>query len=63
MKQCELDTAIRRAFNIFDNWLETTGIVPKHSGYYCELQGIIKDAVKCGVQQALEVYEKLECEE
>lgn len=63
MKQGELDNARRRALNLFDNWNNTTGFVEEHTGYYYELQGLIEDAVRCGVQAALGVHESLECEE
>ena len=62
MKQGELDNAKRRALNIFDAWNDITGLVPKHIGYYYELQGVVEDAVECGAQAALGVYECLECE-
>lgn len=62
MKAGELKDAERRALNILDNWLETTGVVGKGSGYYYELQGVIEDAVKCGAQAASGVHEKLDSE-
>lgn len=62
MKKGELDSAIRRALNIFDKWNDCVGLVQKHTGYYYELQGVIEDAVHCGAQQALKVYKKLDGE-
>lgn len=62
MTKGELDSAIRRAHNIFDHWVEVTGFVDKHTGYYYELLSIIEDAVHCGAQGALKINEKLESE-
>lgn len=62
MTKGELDSAIRRALNIFDKWNDVTGFVPKHTGYYYELQSVIEDAVHCGAQQALGIDEKLDSE-
>jgi len=62
MKQGKVDNAVRRALNIFDNWNDTTGFILPHTGYYYELQSVIEDAVHCGIQQALEINEKLESE-
>ena len=53
MKRGEVDDAIRRALNIFDEWNEVTGFVQPGTGYYYELQGIIEDAVHVGIQSAL----------
>jgi hypothetical protein len=50
----EIDYAIRRALNKFDEWNDSTGYVPKFCGYYYELQSIIEDAVHCGFQRALD---------
>lgn len=58
----EVDYAIRRALNIFDNWNNCTGFVPKFTGYYYELQSVIEDAVHCGFQQALGDEKKLDSE-
>lgn len=57
-----VESANRRALNIFDKWNNITGFVPKHTGYYYEIQGIIEDAVHCGVQELLGVYKKLDSE-
>lgn len=62
MTKGELDSAIRRAFNIFDDWVDVTGYPQKHTGYYYEIQGIIEDAVHCGAQQALNDLKPLESE-
>jgi len=62
MKVVQMKDAERRALNILDKWLETTGVVSKDGGYYYELQGVVEDAVKCGVQAASGVHEPLESE-
>jgi len=58
----QLERAKRRALNILDSWIEVTGAVVKHSGYHSELEGIVADAVECGAQMALGVFEKLDSE-
>lgn len=62
MTQGELAGAVRRALNLFDQWNDVTGFVTPNTGYYYEVQGCIEDAVKCGVQAALGVYEPIEGE-
>ena len=62
MKRGQLADAKRRALNIFDEWNNVTGYVEKHTGYYYELQSVVEDAVECGAQAALEIYEPLEVE-
>lgn len=62
MKKGELDDAKRRALKIFDKWNDFVSCIPKGSGYYYELQGVIEDAVTCGAQAALKVHEVLESE-
>jgi len=62
MTKGQLETAIRRAFNIFDKWIDITGVVVKDTGYYYELQGIIEDAVHCGAQAETRDFKKLESE-
>jgi len=58
----ELEFAKRRALNLFDKWNDCTSFVPKFTGYYYELQGVIEDAVECGAQMASGVHEPLEAE-
>lgn len=58
----ELESAKRRALNIFDAWNDITGFVPKHTSYYYELQSVIEDAVHCGAQAAAGVHVELESE-
>lgn len=62
MKVGELKNAEHRALNLLDNWLDVTVLVDINSGYYYELQGLMEDAVKCGVQAASGVYEQLDTE-
>ena len=57
--QGEIEFAIRRALNIFDDWNDDTGFVPKFTCYYYEIQSCIEDAVHCGVQVAVGVHEPL----
>lgn len=63
MTQGELDSAIRRALNLFDAWNDVSGLVAKHTGYYYELQAVIEDAVHCGVQAACGDFKKLDSEQ
>ena len=63
MTKGEVESAERRALNLFDKWNDITGIFTKHTGYYYEIQSIIKDAVHCGIQGALRDYKKLEDEQ
>ena len=59
MTQGELDSAVRRALNIFDKWVECTGAIIEHSSTYYEIQGCITDAVHCGAQAAMGVQNLL----
>lgn len=59
----DLDNAKRRALNLLNQWLSVTGIVEPRSGYYFELQGVIKDAVECGAQASAGVFVPLDGEE
>ena len=63
MQKGEVESAERRALNLFDKWNDVTGFVPKHAGYYYELQSIIKDATHCGIQQALKNFKPLNGED
>jgi len=58
MKTGQVESAERKALNEFDKWNEVTGLVQEHTGYYYELQAVIKDAVHIGIQMAL--YDKVE---
>jgi len=57
-----MESAKRRALNKLDEWLEVTGVIPKHCGYYYEMQSVVEDAVECGAQAALGVEEPLSSE-
>lgn len=54
MTKGELDFAIRKALNRFDEWNDVTGFVPMWCSVYYEVQGIIEDAVKIGAKIACE---------
>jgi hypothetical protein len=62
MTKGEMNDAARRALNILDKWIDVTGVMPRGTSYYYELQGVIEDAVHCGAQAALKVHEPLESE-
>jgi hypothetical protein len=62
MSEGEIKDAVRRAMNILDVWVEVTGAVQRHAGYYYELQGIVEDAVHCGAQAATGDYRRLDGE-
>ena len=47
--------ARRRALQVFDEWLDVTGLVERYSGYYDELCSIIETAVDIGSMVALDV--------
>jgi len=59
----ELDSAIRRALNLFDKWNQVTGFVKPGTSYYSEMQACIEDAVYCGAQAATGDFKRLEDEE
>lgn len=63
MNKGQVDNAVRRALNILDSWVDVTGFVQKETGYYWELQGIIHDAVHCGIQGAMGINKPLPSEE
>lgn len=48
MTKSELNFAIRTALNNLDKWNNVTGFVQKETSYYCEIQGVVEDAVKIG---------------
>lgn len=54
MTRGELQFAIRQALNVFDKWVDATGVVPKGTSYYYEMQACIEDAVKIGAKIACE---------
>ncbi len=53
MKTGQVEKAERIALNQFDKWNDVTGFVQDDSGYYYELQAVIKDAVHIGIQMAV----------
>mgnify|MGYP007100122286 CR=1 FL=1 len=55
MTRGEAANAVRRALNKLDEWNDVAGVIRKHSGYYYELQGVIEDAVHCGIQGAMQL--------
>ena len=63
MQKGQIERAKRRALVIFDEWIRTTGVFHEHGSYRYEIEGITEDAVHCGAQEALGVYEKLESEQ
>lgn len=54
------EDAIRKTLKKFDKWVDETAAVAKHTSYYYELQGIIEDAVKAGIDCALHFFEEQE---
>lgn len=60
--QGQLERAQRRALSILDKWIDVVGFIEKNSGYHSELEGIIEDAVACGMQSALGIHELVESE-
>ena len=63
MTRGEVDDAERRALNLLDKWNNVTGFIVKHTSYYYEVQSLMKDAVHCGIQAALDDYKPLDGEE
>lgn len=62
MNRGEVERAERRALTILDKWLRLTGCLDG-SSYVWEIEGIVKDAVHCGIQEALGAHKPLEAEE
>jgi len=59
----QLESAKRRALNLFDAWNQITGLVPPGTSYYAEIQSCIEDAVECGAQAATGDFRRLAGEE
>ena len=57
-----IDNAVRRAFNVFDEWNSITGFVIEHTSYYYEIQSVLEDAVHCGIQAVFDVKKALPSE-
>lgn len=53
MKKGEVQEAERLALNELDKWIDFTGAIGKHTGYYYEMQSVIEDAVHIGIQMAI----------
>ena len=53
MQKGLIETAERTALNQLDKWNEVACIVEQHTGYYYELQQLIKEAVHIGIQMAI----------
>lgn len=62
MKRGELNSAIRRAMNLFDAWNQVTGHFSPGSSAYDEMSGVIEDAVHCGAQAGTGDFRRLEAE-
>ena len=43
-------------------WNDVAGVVERDTGYYYELQGVVEDAVECGVQAACGIMQPLDGE-
>lgn len=54
MQKGKIENAERIALNQFDKWNEVSGVIQEHTGYYYELQALMKEAVHIGIQMALE---------
>lgn len=52
MTKGQLEYAQGKARELFNKWLETTGLVQEHSAYYYELIACIDDAVDVGARVA-----------
>lgn len=63
MNRGELESAQRRARNLFDAWNQVTGFVPSGSSYYEEICACIDQAVHCGAQAGTGDFKRLEGEE
>jgi len=62
MTKGQIESAVRRASNIFDKWNDVAGIFERDSGYYFEILGVIEDAVHCGSQAATRDFKKMDSE-
>lgn len=52
MTKGEVEFAIRKALNNFDEWNDVTGVISKGESYYYEMQGVIEDSVRIGCKVA-----------
>ena len=44
-KKGEIEYAKQEACHRFDKWIDVTGVVERHSGYYYEMKSCITEAV------------------
>lgn len=59
----QLNNAIRRAHNLFDQWNSEHDGVKPHTSYYYELMGLVSDAVHCVAQAATGDFKPLDSED
>lgn len=52
MNKGQVAYAIRKAHESFDRWNDTTGLIPKFSGYYYEALAEIETATRIGARVA-----------
>ena len=52
MDKGQVEYAVRKAREACDRWNDVTGLIPKFSGYYYELLGVVEDAAKIGARVA-----------
>jgi len=53
MTKGQVDYAERKALDLFDRWNDITGFVGPCTGYYYEIQHLLRDAVHIGAQMAI----------
>lgn len=53
MTKGQVDDAVRKALNIFDEWNDVTGALDVNGSWYREAQSCIEDAVHIGIQMAI----------
>lgn len=53
-KKGEVEFAKQEARHRFDKWVDVTGLVPRHSGYYYEMKACIDGAVDIAFAVAFE---------
>ena len=53
MTRGEVEYAVRKAHEQFDQWNDVTGCIPKLTGHYYEVLAVVEDAVNIGAMVAL----------
>lgn len=53
MNAAQIEYAERKAKESFDRWNDVASAIETHSSTYCEVMGVIDDAVHIGIQMAL----------